>query len=260
MTLDERGHRESDFWGHHIPDLAECLAEYHAGPDPNTDAMLRAVEPVAGARILDFACGGGVTSAWLASRGAEVVGVDLSPHSLARAREVHETLGLKATFVPTLGEAGAGGLFDAMVGRYALHHTDVPALAPDLAALVREGGTAAFVETFSTNPVLKLARGTLPGRAGIPKYGTEDERPLDRGDIAALRSAFGHADVECTQMHFLRIFDRQVLRYRWPVLSKVLGVIDDAIGVIPRSEALSYFQVVVVRKGGSGGVAPTDRT
>lgn len=260
MTLDERGHRESDFWGHHIPGLAECLAEYEAGPDANTDAMLRAVEPVAGARILDFACGGGVTSAWLARRGAEVVGVDLSPHSLARAREVHEALGLRATFVPSLEEAGAGGLFDAMVGRYALHHTDVPALAPELAALVRAGGKGAFVETFSTNPVLKLARGTLTGRAGIPRYGTEDERPLDGGDIAALRSAFGHADVECMQMHFLRIFDRQVLRYRSAGLSRILGGIDDSIGRMPRTVSLSYFQVVVVRKDGrAGGVASTDR-
>lgn len=260
MALDERGHRESDFWGHHIPDLAECLAEYHSGPDPNTEAMLRAIEPVAGARVLDFACGGGVTSAWLASRGAEVVGVDLSPHSLARAREVHEALGLTATFVPTLEEAGAGGLFDAMVGRYALHHTDVPALAPDLAALVREGGKGAFVETFATNPVLKLARGTLTGRAGIPKYGTEDERPLDGGDITALRSAFGHAAVQCTQLHFMRLIDRQVLRYRWPALSKVVGAIDDAVGRIPRSEWLSYFQVVVVTKHQHGdGLAGTDR-
>lgn len=248
MALDERGHRESDFWGHHIPDLAECLAEYEAGPDPNTEAMLRAVEPVAGARILDFACGGGVTSAWLAARGAEVVGVDLSPHSLARAREVHEALGLRATFVPTLEEAGDGGVFDAMVGRYALHHTNVPELAPQLAALVRPGGKGAFVETFSTNPVLKLARETLPGRFGIPKLGTDDERPLGTGDAAALRSAFGTLDVVCARMHFLRVFDRQVLRYRSPGLSKILGGIDDAIGRIPGSERLSFFQVVVVRK------------
>jgi SAM-dependent methyltransferase len=248
MTLDERGHRESDFWGHHIPDLAACLAEYEAGPDPNTEAMLRSVEPVAGARILDFACGGGVTSAWLAHRGAEVVGVDLSPHSLARAREVHEALGLRATFVPTLGEAAAGGPFDAVVGRYALHHTDVPALAPELAALVRPGGTGAFVETFSTNPVLKLARRALTGRAGIPRYGTDDERPLDGGDITALRDAFGRAEVRCAQLHFLRIFDRQILRYRSPGASKALGALDDLIGRIPRSVAMSYFQVVVVAR------------
>ncbi len=95
-----------------------------------------------------------MTSASLAAKGAEVVGVDLSPHSLARAREVHESLGLKATFVATLDEAAAGGPFDAVVGRYALHHTDVSELGPLLAALVRPGGRGAFVETFATNPVL----------------------------------------------------------------------------------------------------------
>ncbi len=248
MTLDERGHRESDFWGHHIPDLGACLAEVRSGPDANTEAMLAAVEPVAGTTILDFACGGGVTGAWLAARGVNVVGVDLSPHSLARAREVHDALGLHATFVATLEEAGAHGPFDGIVGRYALHHTDVPRLAPQLAALVRPGGKGAFVETFATNPVLRLARATLTGRLGVPKLGTEDEHPLGGGDIEALRSAFGHLEVACAQLHFLRVFDRQVLRYRSPRASSILGTFDDAVARIPRSASLSYFQVVVVRK------------
>lgn len=248
MTLDERGHRESDFWGHHIPDLESCLAEVAAGPDPNTAAMLRAVEPVAGSRILDFACGGGVTSAWLAAQGAHVVGVDLSPHSIARAREVHEALGLSATFVLTLEEAASEGPFDAVVGRYALHHTDVPELAPMLAALVRPGGRGAFVETFATNPILRLARRTLTGRLGIAKLGTDDERPLGRGDLDALRQAFGTLDVECKQMAFLRIFDRQVLRFKAPRVSSVLRWLDDQIQRVPNSASLSYFQVVVVAK------------
>jgi SAM-dependent methyltransferase len=248
MTLDERGHRESDFWGHHIPGLESCLAEIEAGPDPNTAAMLRAVEPVAGNRILDFACGAGVTSAWLASRGAEVVGVDLSPHSIARAREVHQALGLQATFVSTLEEAASGGLFDAVVGRYALHHTDVSELAPLLAALVHPGGRGAFVETFATNPILRLARKNLIGKLGIPRLGTTDERPLDKGDLDALERAFGALDVECARMHFLRIFDRQVLRFKSPRVSAVLGRLDDQIRRIPGSASLSYFQVVVVGK------------
>lgn len=248
MALDERGHRESDFWGHHIPDLESCLAEYAAGPDANTEEMLTAVEPVAGCRILDFACGSGVTSAWLAARGADVVGVDLSPDSLARAREVHQALDLRATFVLTLEEAAAAGPYDAIVGRYALHHTDVPSLAPQLAALVRPGGKGAFVETFSTNPLLQMARRTLTGRPGIPRLGTLDEKPLDKSDILALGQAFGGLRVTCAQMHFLRIFDRQVLHYRSPHLSSVLGRIDDTFGRLPRSATWSYFQVVAVHK------------
>lgn len=248
MGVEERDHRETDFWGHHIPDLDACIAEVEAGPDPNTEAMLRAVEPVDGMRILDFACGGGVTSAWLAARGAEVVGVDLSPESVDRAREVNQVLGLSSTFITSLDDPNAKRPFDAIVGRYALHHTDIPVLAPLLAAKVRRGGMGAFVETFATNPVLRLARGSLTGRLGIAKLGTADEQPLRPQDLAALRSAFGTLHVECAELHFLRIFDRQVLRYRSRALSATLGRIDDMVGRIPRSASLSYFQVVVVRK------------
>lgn len=244
----DRHDRERDFWGHHIPSLDLCLAEFAAGPDPNIDAMIDAVEPVAGARILDFACGSGVTSAWLAARGATVVGVDLSPDSLERAQELHEALGLDATFVQTLEDAGTLGPFDAVIGRYALHHIDVAEIGPLLANCLRGGGKGAFVETFATNPFLRTARRTLPGRMGIPKLGTEDERPLDQKAIASLRTSFGSLEVTCAQMYFLRIFDRQVLRFRYPFASSVIGWIDDRIGDVPGSTSFSYFQVVKVQR------------
>lgn len=250
-SVVDRDDRERDFWGHHIPSLDVCLTEFRAGPDPNTDAMLRAVEPVAGARILDFACGGGVTTAWLAARGAEVVGLDLSPESLDRAREVRDALGLTGRFVATLEEADEFGPYDAVVGRYALHHTDVSEIGPLLASRLRPGGTGAFVETFGTNPVLRFARETITGRFGVRKVGTEDERPLDRTDLAALRSAFGQMEVRCAQMHFLRLLDRQLLQYRSPRLSSAIGWVDDRIGRLPGSAPFSYFQVVAVRKTAS---------
>ena len=52
-----------------------------------------------GAKVLDVACGHGRHSLELARRGFDVTGVDLSPRSIAFAREAAEREGLRATFV-----------------------------------------------------------------------------------------------------------------------------------------------------------------
>jgi SAM-dependent methyltransferase/GNAT superfamily N-acetyltransferase len=49
-------------------------------------AVLSLLPPVAGKRVLDAGCGPGAYAAWLADRGAEVVGLDVSPRMVERAR------------------------------------------------------------------------------------------------------------------------------------------------------------------------------
>jgi SAM-dependent methyltransferase len=53
------------------------------------DCLLRMLQPKTGARILDLACGRGRYSRHIARKGYEVVGLDLSPQSIAYARQ-HE--------------------------------------------------------------------------------------------------------------------------------------------------------------------------
>ena len=130
MSEDQPQRRDQDFWGHH-PFGRPLRCRFHIGPDPNAAAMLKAVEPVRGARVLDFACGAGLVSACLAARGADVGALDLSPESVERSRQVLGTLGLPAQFVTgVLEDSDELGVFDAIVGRYALHHTDVPSSHP----------------------------------------------------------------------------------------------------------------------------------
>jgi SAM-dependent methyltransferase len=242
--------RERDFWDHHIPSLKRAMREFDEGPDPNVEAMLKAVEPRPGRRILDVACGAGVTTAWLASMGASVVGVDLSPASIRRAQELFVHLGLDAELV--VGDFGPSTFpdrqFDGLVGRYALHHLDIDAVAGPLAALVKDGSKAAFVETFGTNPVLKFARDHLVGRFGIRRLGTLDEHPLVQYDLDVLKNAFGKIDVSAPEFRFLRLFDRQVLRYRSPRMTKALGWMDDELHHRVLSAKWSFHQLVVLTK------------
>lgn len=246
----EREASEREFWDTKVPTLEACLEHYREGPDPNTALMLDAVEPLAGARVLDFACGTGVTSAWLSDRGAEVTGVDLSPKSTARAAELSSALGANATFVT--GDLDSRELaattFDRVVGRFALHHVDCAAVAPALAARLPGGGKAAFLETMDTNPVLRFARRRLVGRFGIPRYGTLDEHPLTRRDLDVLARAFGDLRIEVASMAFFHLFDRQVLQYRSERASAVLGTVDEFLLERLGLRSWSYHQVLVLSR------------
>jgi len=245
--------REQLFWDRHVPSLEACLEEFHSGPDRNTEAMLNAVAPLSGLRVLDFACGAGVTAAWLATRGGKVTGIDVSPASVARARELASTLGLQIDFIvgELRSDTVAPGSFDAIVGRYALHHVNIRSVAPAIAQLLTPDGRGAFVETMALNPVLNLCRRRLAGRAGVAKWGSDDEHPLTRSDLAVLAAEIGSVDLQVARLTFMRILDRNVLRYRWRALSWLMDRIDDALLSVGLGR-LSFHQVVKVTKGPAG--------
>jgi len=236
-------------WDAHVPSIEECLRVYEAGPDANTAAMLAAVGPLEGMRVLDFSCGAGVTSCFLAQRGATVTALDISPASIERARQLARRLGFSLELIA--GELTRSTFpprsFDAVIGRYALHHVDLTRIAPLLGELLVAEGRGAFVETMALNPLLTLARTHLAGRLGAAGYGSEHEQPLDRDDLATLARTFAKVEVLTAQMSFLRIFDRNVLRYRAPRLSESLGRIDDRL-LARGYGSLSYHQVLKVSK------------
>jgi protein-L-isoaspartate O-methyltransferase len=243
-----RHQRERAFWDEHVQPLDHCLRAFHTGPDANTALLLDALEPLHGMRVLDFGCGDGLTSSWLAARGAHVVGVDISEASILRAKELMQALGLQATFL-----AGSSVLrelpraaFDRIAGRFVLHHVDCSAIAPVLATLLAANGCAAFVETCASNPLLRLARTYLVGRFGIPRYGTLDERPLQADDFETLRTVFGALRREVAEMQFLTVFDRQVLHYRHPKTSRLLKAADSFLLERLGLKSLSYHQVLIL--------------
>ncbi len=249
MTIEDlKISREREFWDEHVPDLARCVAAYRRGPSPSVEGVLRAIAPLEGKRVLDFACGAGVLSAWLAARGAEVVGVDVSPGAIQRARQLAWLLGLRATFTTEGLEQLPAGSFDAAVGEYALHHVDLEVVAPRLRALLAPGATASFVETMALNPVINSARDHLTGRGVVARFGTDDEHPLRPEDLELLRTTFGSLTLETCHMQFLRLLDRNVLRGRSPLVSRMLVRADD--WMLDRGWGrLSYCQVVTVHRG-----------
>ena len=249
--MTETSGREQAFWDEHVSPVEEIVAEYRRGPDPNTALMLDLLEPLAGQRVLDFACGAGLTSAWLAARGARVTGIDISPASIARGREVVAALGLEAELVvgevesDVLGDAG----FDRVTGRWALHHVDTAVVPRALAARLRPGGVGSFHETMGLNPLLLFARNHLMGLPGVVRFGSVDEHPLVQRDLDLIRDAFGRLELSVAQLTFARILDRNVFEHRRPRARRLAAAVDDWL-LAHGAESWSYHQVLYVSKPG----------
>ena len=111
--------------------------------------------PLAGKRVLDVGCGGGILAEAMAGRGARVTGIDLSEKSL-RVAELH-LLQSKAqvTYEQVSTDAYAerhAGEFDVVTCMELLEHVPEPgAMVAACARLVRRGGQV-FFSTLNRNP------------------------------------------------------------------------------------------------------------
>jgi ubiquinone/menaquinone biosynthesis C-methylase UbiE len=213
-------------------------------------AAVHSAGDLAGKRVLDLGCGSGDLTLALVHAGARVTAVDLSAGMLAVARRRCERFWAgpaQPAFVAAAAEdlPFADDAFDVVVGRFILHHLDMARAPAEIARVLAPGGIAVFVENSGANPLLMFARRHLTGRFGIPRYGTEDERPLQPQDLRMLERTFARVELAYPVFDFLTIFDRQVLRYRWPRISRACVAVDGWLWrTVPRARRFS-FRVLV---------------
>ena len=111
--------------------------------------------PLAGKRVLDVGCGGGILTEAMAQRGARVTGIDLGDKALRVAElHLHESR-LSVTYEKTSVEdfaARHAGEFDVVTCMELLEHVPEPAaMVAACARLVRAGGQV-FFSTINRNP------------------------------------------------------------------------------------------------------------
>jgi 2-polyprenyl-6-hydroxyphenyl methylase/3-demethylubiquinone-9 3-methyltransferase len=109
---------------------------------------------LAGHRVLDVGCGGGLMSEGMARRGGHVLGIDLAPEALAVARlhalEAEIAVDYRHIAVEALAESAPAG-FDLVTCLEMLEHVPDPsAIVAALARLVRPGGNV-IVSTINRN-------------------------------------------------------------------------------------------------------------
>jgi SAM-dependent methyltransferase len=217
-------------------------------------ALLDLAGDVRGMRILDAGCGQGDLTMHLLQHGANVTSLDVSPGMIdvvrRRAQRLPAHDGNLVTVAAPLEQSDLPDAeFDLVLGKFILHHIDVASGAHELRRVLRPGGRAIFIENAGDNPLLRFARDRLAGRWGIPRLGTEDEHPLTSADISGLGSVFERVAAHYPVFEFLVLFDRQVLRFRFPRVSRVVRAIDTAVHRrIPRLRRFSYRVIVELER------------
>lgn len=131
---------------------AEPFVHRHGGKD---EALLELLYECCGAgceraRVLDVACGPGIVSCFFAARGHTVMGLDLVPAMLNRARKLEREKQVAGVDWQR-GEAAAlpyaDGVFDIALTRFSFHHfADPLGVLREMKRVCRSGGVIAVCD------------------------------------------------------------------------------------------------------------------
>ena len=158
--------------------------------------------------VLDYGCGAGENSVLLASRGARVIGIDISPDllELARRRLALHGLGGSAEFrVASAHELPLDDhSVDIVFGMAILHHLELDTSAKEVHRVLRNGGRAIFLEPVRNSKFMRFVRSMIPyTQPDVSPY----ERPLTDSELERYGSLFTSYRCRAFHLPFVNLAD-----------------------------------------------------
>jgi ubiquinone/menaquinone biosynthesis C-methylase UbiE len=201
-----------------------------------------------GKRVLDYCCGSGEFTIWLAEIGAEAFGIDISPVSIENARKEADKRGIsdRAHFLVMDAEAMEfdNDYFDYAVVNGVLHHLDLRRAYPELARVLVSSGEVICTEPLKYNPVFQLYRRMTPHL----RTSWEIKHILGKSDIQMARAYFH--DVSIAKFFHLATIAAVPFRNRnlfQPTL-RILEAIDSVLLRLPFIKWWAWMVVFVLAR------------
>ena len=204
MSGDDYLRRNRDYWNGQAAWYAERASDSWTQDEPDWGiwsiperdvGMLRSVTP--GMRVLEDGCGTAYVSAWMARRGARVVGLDNSPAQLLTAWRLRREHRLPIALVHGAGEAlpFADGSFDFVISEYgAAIWADPYRWIPEASRVLRPGGELVFLKN---SVLLMLCMPDHDADLPVKRALERDQRGLHRldwPDDGSSEFHLGHGD------------------------------------------------------------------
>lgn len=155
QASDHAGHRQQvlDQFTRQAAPFRELPA--HSNED-SFQLVLQACRLAPADRVLDVACGPGLTACAFAERVEHVTGIDLTPAMIEQARDLQRTKGLE-NLAWHVGDVTTlpfpDGAFSLVFTRYSFHHMlDPKAVLTEMARVCAPGGRVVLVDVYSSSP------------------------------------------------------------------------------------------------------------
>ena len=159
--------------------------EIHWGVFERPESDLKILGDVSEVDAVELGCGTAYFSAWLARRGAQVVGVDPTPAQLDTARRMQRKTGIEFPLIEAVGEDVPlpDASFDLVLSEYgASLWADPYRWIPEAARLLRPGGRLVFL-TNSTVCALCMAMEGVGEQLVRPQFGLRKHEWSDTHEV-----------------------------------------------------------------------------
>jgi SAM-dependent methyltransferase len=184
---------------------------------------LIADEKPAGKEVLELGCGVNAQAFRLASLGASVTGIDISPVAIAKVQQRARQEGIvdRTTFRVMDGEALEfdDGIFDLVCGSAIIHHLDPRKAYSEIARVLRPSGAGVFIEGLGHNPLINWYRNHSP------QLRTPDEHPLLMSELLLANDTFAVVDARFFHLSSLVAIPFRKQRF-FPSMVQRLDAID----------------------------------
>lgn len=178
---------------------------------------------VTGKTILDYGCGLGDNTVLLASRGAKVIGVDISPELIELAEKRMRQHDLSEISEFRIGSAHElpfeNESVDVVFGMAILHHLDLETSSKEVFRILKKGGRAIFMEPVRNSKFIKFIRNLIPyEQPDISPF----ERPLTDSELKEYAKDFSDYRSRAFSLPFVNLVE--VLRLPENILHRAIKI------------------------------------